>query len=307
MPSRETLIKMAEYATDAALAASVIATFGADTPEALAAGVAARAAADEALDAAVADGASEEAAQQAADAAAKKAAEEAAARAEAQEFDQAAARCANSFTGDTPVLLADGSVKAIDDVAKGDRVAAADPAGGEAAAEPVQAVIVHGGPHRMIVAALSDGSVLRATADHPVWVASVGMFVPLADVGVGAHLTTADGSQLSVVALSPYTEVVDAYNLQIARLHTYFAGTGHVLVHNSCSELPSNARSTSSFDEIANRLSRYHGIDRNTASDRLHAIKAAHGRGGADNVLFDMSGNVYDPATREWLGSLTQG
>jgi hypothetical protein len=30
-------------------------------------------------------------------------------------------------------------------------------------------------------------------------------------------------------------------------------------------------------------------------------------RGPADNVIFDMTGNVYDPVTKEWLGSLTQG
>jgi len=36
-------------------------------------------------------------------------------------------------------------------------------------------------------------------------------------------------------------------------------------------------------------------------------IKAdAAGRGPADNVLFDLTGGVYDPKTLEWIGSLTE-
>jgi RHS repeat-associated protein len=66
-------------------------------------------------------------------------------------------------------------------------------------------------------------------------------------------------------------------------------------------------RITGNFDEVARRLERYHGIDRALASERLHEIKAATGRGPADNVLFDLTGNVYDPVTRESLGSLTAG
>jgi hypothetical protein len=72
-------------------------------------------------------------------------------------------------------------------------------------------------------------------------------------------------------------------------------------------DLPANARATGSFNEIARRLGKNHGIDRGTASQRLHKIKAAEGRGPADNVIFELTGNVYDPTTGAYLGSLTQG
>lgn len=72
-------------------------------------------------------------------------------------------------------------------------------------------------------------------------------------------------------------------------------------------DLPPSARTTGDEDYIFQRLKRYNGIDPKTASDRLHAIKAAFGLGGADNVVFDMSGNVYDRSSGELLGSLTQG
>ena len=74
----------------------------------------------------------------------------------------------------------------------------------------------------------------------------------------------------------------------------------------SSNKLPDNARTTSSEDEIFRRLERYHGVDSHEASRRLHEVKRSSGRGPNDNVIFDMTGNVYDPDTREWLGSLTR-
>lgn len=71
--------------------------------------------------------------------------------------------------------------------------------------------------------------------------------------------------------------------------------------------LPWNARSTLSEAVIFRRLAAYHGIQPQLASQRLHAIKRSLGLRPADNVLFDLTGNVYDPSTRQWLGSLTQG
>jgi hypothetical protein len=59
--------------------------------------------------------------------------------------------------------------------------------------------------------------------------------------------------------------------------------------------------------EVFRRVANFHGIDSVRASQRLHEIKKAAGRGPADDVLFDLTGNVYDPDTRQWLGSLTQG
>ena len=71
--------------------------------------------------------------------------------------------------------------------------------------------------------------------------------------------------------------------------------------------LPARARTYGDFDEAAAHLERFHGIDPRVASARLHAIKDEFGLSGADHVLIDRTGNVYDPVTREWLGSLTQG
>lgn len=70
--------------------------------------------------------------------------------------------------------------------------------------------------------------------------------------------------------------------------------------------LPSNARTTTNAENVFSRLGENHGINRDLASNRLHEIKHATGRGGADNVIFDLSGGVYDEAGY-FLGSLTEG
>lgn len=70
--------------------------------------------------------------------------------------------------------------------------------------------------------------------------------------------------------------------------------------------LPSGARQAK-IDEVYRRLLRYHGIEPYQARNRLHALKHGEGRPPDAELLFDLTGNVYDPVTREWLGSLTEG
>lgn len=43
----------------------------------------------------------------------------------------------------------------------------------------------------------------------------------------------------------------------------------------------------------------------NREDERLHEIKEAAGYGPSDNVIFDLTGNVYDQS-RALIGSLTQ-
>lgn len=66
-------------------------------------------------------------------------------------------------------------------------------------------------------------------------------------------------------------------------------------------------QTTSDFGYLVEHLRQYHGIGRVVASHRLHLIKLDTGRRGDDNVVFDLTGNVYDPTSSEYLGSLTYG
>jgi hypothetical protein len=78
------------------------------------------------------------------------------------------------------------------------------------------------------------------------------------------------------------------------------AGTG---VTANLSDLPAAARTTTDDQYIFDRLEDNNGISPELASARLHAIKAEFGLGGADNVAFTMSGDVYDPVTGEYLAA----
>jgi len=72
----------------------------------------------------------------------------------------------------------------------------------------------------------------------------------------------------------------------------------------SGSMLPTNAR-TADIQEVYRRLQQYQGSSSVVASQRLHEGKQALGIPANANLLFDMTGNVYDPATSELLFSLT--
>ncbi len=57
--------------------------------------------------------------------------------------------------------------------------------------------------------------------------------------------------------------------------------------------------------EAFKHLEKYHGISPEVASERLHNIKAAAGLGAADDVAIGRTGDVYNAANGEWIGSLT--
>lgn len=71
--------------------------------------------------------------------------------------------------------------------------------------------------------------------------------------------------------------------------------------------LENAVQTTSDFHRLCQHLEDHHRIEPMLASERLHYLKESTGRRGDDDLTFDLTGNVYDPATGEYLGSLTQG
>jgi len=88
-----------------------------------------------------------------------------------------------------------------------------------------------------------------------------------------------------------------------------FAGVGGILddVAKVSLKLPKAAKVLNKFDDVAKHLKKYNGIDPKLASKRLHQIKKANNLGGADNVIFTKSGDIYSQKTKELIGSLTEG
>jgi len=214
------------------------------------------------------------------------------------------------FTEDTPVLTGNGQ-KPIKDVKIGDYVYSEDPYTGEKGLKRVKRTFIHDKDALVILNV--GGMKIETTHEHPFWI--VGKeWVDAGDLKVGDKVLLYSGEQVEVTEMEKKSlaKPIKVYNFEVEDWHTYFVSKDNVLVHNKAMPfevptLPSNARVLENPQEVYRRLEQYHGIDPKVASERLHQIKANAVRGADDNVLFDMTGNVYDPVTREWLGSLTEG
>ncbi|WP_146164358.1 RHS repeat-associated core domain-containing protein [Pseudosporangium ferrugineum] len=137
-----------------------------------------------------------------------------------------------SFSGDTQVLLADGTSKKFEDLENGDLVLAKDPENGNEGGRLVEQVWVHiDDLYELSV----DGKRLVTTEDHPYWNAEDRVWEPADELDDGDRLQASDGHRVRVGGLirgSHRTAL--AYNLTVQDLHTYYvlAGKTPVLVHN---------------------------------------------------------------------------
>lgn len=144
---------------------------------------------------------------------------------------------AMSFSGDTLVLMGDGTKKPIEDVEVGDMVVATDLESGEQSAKRV----THVWAHKDTVFDLSvaprgppgAGETITTTEDHPFYNATDGEFQEIQDFDEGDRVATASGQLLELGALDLSSgRAAEAYNLTVADTHTYHVGTNAVLVHN---------------------------------------------------------------------------
>jgi len=171
--------------------------------------------------------------------------------------------CGNSFTAATPVLMADGTSKPIDQVKVGDQIADAQPGAATGTKDEKHTVtaihitytdhdytdvtVATGFGADITTATLRDPSSLKATgqssatitgtAHHLYWDATTRTWTPADQLQPGDLLQTSDGHTALILALHDYTATTVTYNLTIDTLHTYYvvAGDTPVLVHN-CDE-----------------------------------------------------------------------
>ncbi|WP_435212528.1 RHS repeat-associated core domain-containing protein [Streptomyces sp. bgisy034] len=144
-------------------------------------------------------------------------------------------RCAapNSFTGDTPVLMADGTRRPIKDVEVGDEVVATDPQTGESGPRKV-ITLIQGTGKKKLVEITTDTGTVTATDGHPFWVADLHEWVAAGDLQRGQWLRTSAGTFVQITAVRSWSQHKDVYNLTINDLHTYYVQVGETsaLVHN---------------------------------------------------------------------------
>ncbi|MFI7607424.1 polymorphic toxin-type HINT domain-containing protein [Micromonospora sp. NPDC049366] len=140
---------------------------------------------------------------------------------------------AMSFSGDTHVLMADGTTKPIADIRTGDQVLATDPETGEQGRRVVTRVWVH--EDQLVDLKLDDNSSLTTTEDHPFWNQTKHRWQEAQDVTLGDRLLTPEGDGPAVNGIDWTTaHRAGAYNLTVDDIHTYYvlAGSSPVLVHN---------------------------------------------------------------------------
>ncbi|MGW5304629.1 ricin-type beta-trefoil lectin domain protein [Streptomyces griseoluteus] len=142
----------------------------------------------------------------------------------------------NSFPGDTRVLMADGSRKAIRDVHVGEAVLATDPRTGRSAAQPVTDTFRH--DTTQLVDIHVAGGVLTSTAGHRFYVEGRGWTL-VSDLRVGDSLRTPDGVRHRVDGLRDRAGLApsEVYDLTVDGFHSFYVGTSgdrsqDVLVHN---------------------------------------------------------------------------
>lgn len=133
-----------------------------------------------------------------------------------------------------------------------------------------------------------------------------------ANVAVRLLIARETGKRLAIAALgpeaAPAAAILTASFLTGVAIEVGWQMATQPLAQELLAEriLPSNAKTVTDWDVISARLSKVNGVNPIDASRRLHKIKEDSNRGPADNVLFDLSGGVYDPVTRKWLGTLTK-
>ncbi|MFE2540979.1 polymorphic toxin-type HINT domain-containing protein [Actinacidiphila glaucinigra] len=157
--------------------------------------------------------------------------------AKAASAGKSATEC-RSFTPDTPVLLADGTSKAIGTIAIGDRVATADPDTGKRKGARQVTTVWQNHDYDLVDLDVRqpNGTVatIHTTAKHLVWDDTVHKWVPTSKLIAGHALNTETGHHAIVTRVKVRLGDRDMYNLTVEDLHTYYvlAGTTPVLVHN---------------------------------------------------------------------------
>ncbi|WP_053719233.1 RHS repeat-associated core domain-containing protein [Saccharothrix sp. NRRL B-16348] len=144
----------------------------------------------------------------------------------------------NSFSGDTPVLMADGSRKRIAEVEVGDQVVATDPTTGVSGTRTVTDTRSHQAErllYEITVETDAGTGQITATDEHPFWVESLQKWVNAEDLKPGYTFETADHRPATVTTTRAFSPDRVVHNLTVDGLHTYYvlAGATAVLTHNA--------------------------------------------------------------------------
>ncbi|MEK7672347.1 MAG: polymorphic toxin-type HINT domain-containing protein [Patescibacteria group bacterium] len=129
------------------------------------------------------------------------------------------------FTGETRILMADGSYKVIKDIREGDEILTKrDAKSGQMVPARVNGTVSHFVSEYLVV-----NENLEVTKEHIVFVN--GKWMPIGDAKIGDKMLGKDGELITINNIRKVNAPVWVYNFEVDELHTYFANDYYV--HNS--------------------------------------------------------------------------
>lgn len=146
-----------------------------------------------------------------------------------------------SFVPGTPVVLADGTAKPIEDIRPGDILLATDPKADTTGPRPATAAHISEGTKTLVhITVDTDADTgtraaeLTVTDNHPFWLQADERWTRADELAPGDWLRTSAGTYVRISAIRTETAHQRVHNLTVADLHTYYvlAGSAPVLVHN---------------------------------------------------------------------------
>lgn len=158
-----------------------------------------------------------------------------------------AAGCRNNFAGSTPVLMADGTMKPIDEVRVGDKVVTIDPETGVTRTQLVTRTWVNRDTDLLDVSVDFDGrrSMIHTTQHHLFWDVTRQAWKEAGQLPLGDQLRTGDGGIAIVSGIVVVLGAANMWDLTVRTDHDFYVIAGQfgnsakneapgaaVLVHN---------------------------------------------------------------------------
>ena len=137
----------------------------------------------------------------------------------------------NCFVAGTPVLMADGTLKRIEQVQAGDMVESKDPITGKERAKRVIRAFRNLAPV-ILNLTLANGEMIATTPGHPFATSQRGSFVFAGDLPLKTQLQEFDGHAVGLASETRQNGPTPIFNFEVQDFHTYFVGKSHVWVHN---------------------------------------------------------------------------
>ncbi|MEV0065661.1 polymorphic toxin-type HINT domain-containing protein [Amycolatopsis sp. NPDC050768] len=213
----------------------------------------------------------------------------------------------HSFTGDTRVLMADGSTKPISQVKVGDKITNTDPDSGRLEQHVVTAVHVTTDDRDRVDLQLASGDdqVIHTTVLHQIWEARTHHWVEAGQLRTGDQVASVEGVA-AVESATLHDGHGETYDLTVEGLHAYYvlAGKTAILVHN-CGGI--DAARGGLDDTTYNAIEEAHGTD--VAEGVDYQVQRMHD-GSSEAADHEIPGIGHDPAAlgnyfADWRGRMT--